>query len=574
MATMNSGLGGPAGYGENVFSATSLTAGNLDDGSILVDVTSVFGASGIDFFGTSYTDIYINTNGLITFDSPETAYTPVGISGYTSPAISPFWSDVDINKGGEIYWDLDPAAGTFTVTWLDVAPYSGTGTNSFQMVLTDTGNGDFSVEFIYDDIEWTNGYTGNATVGFTDGGANDTVLPGSGDPAALTDYDTTDFGNGDPDGTWELDVGGGSMVPSNGVVDGTSGDDIIDVAYDDDPENDYVDNEDGTGTDRNDDVISAGAGNDTITAGLGDDIVTGGTGNDIIDGETGADILHGEDGDDTITVSEGDVATGGDGDDTFIVTDLGEAGASTITVTGGEGDETNGDTIDFQGLIPFGSITYTNTDDAAGGLDGYATLSDGTVVTFSEIENVIVCFTEGTRIDTPYGQRSIETLMAGDLVLTLDNGPQPIRWIGKRTVPAVGKLAPIRIKAGAFGNDRDLVVSPQHRMLYNGWQSQLMFGQDQVLSTAKHLVNGETIIRDNVDEVTYIHIMFDQHEIVFAENALSESFFPGTSALDAVGNAARDELFEIFPELRSMPDAYGPTARTCLRQHETQLLLH
>ena len=160
MATMVSGLGGPAGYCENVFSTSTLAAGNLDDGSILVDVTSVFGGAGINLFGTPYTGIYLNTNGLIIFSSPVTAYTPIAIEGYGSPAIAPFWSDVDINKGGEIYWDLDPTAGTFTITWLNVAPYTGTGTNSFQMILKDMGSGDFSVEFIYDDIQWTNGYRG------------------------------------------------------------------------------------------------------------------------------------------------------------------------------------------------------------------------------------------------------------------------------------------------------------------------------------------------------------------------------------------------------------------------------
>lgn len=571
---MNTGLGGPAGYGENVFSTSALTAGNLDDGSILVDVTSVFGATGIDYYGTDYTGIYINSNGLVTFDSPNTSFTGIGIDGFGSPAIAPFWSDVDLNKGGEIYWDLDPANGTVTVTWDGVAPFSGTGSNSFQMILSDTGDGNFSVEFIYENIDWTEGYggAGPATAGFTDGGSNLTTIPGSGDATALTQFDSTDFGNGDPDGTWESDVVGGVTLSSDGIVSGTSGDDVIDASYAGDPENDFVDGADGTGPNRNEDVISAGAGNDTISAGDGDDSVFGGTGDDIIDGGTGADTLRGEAGDDTITVAQGDTATGGDGDDTFLVTDLGEPGIPTITITGGEGDETDGDTLNFQDLVGIGGVIYTNTDNAAGGLSGVATLLDGTVVNFSEIENVIICFTAGTRIATPYGQRPIETLDIGDIVLTKGNGPQPIRWIGKRTVPAIGKLAPIRIKAGVFANTRDLLVSPQHRMIYDGWKSQLNFNQDEVLVAAKHLVNDDTVIRETADEVTYIHIMFDQHEIVFAENAASESFFPGTSGLDAVEHEAREELFSIFPELRSMPTAFGPTARMCLRQFEAQLL--
>ena len=116
-------------------------------------------------------------------------------------------------------------------------------------------------------------------------------------------------------------------------------------------------------------------------------------------------------------------------------------------------------------------------------MSGFATLADGTVVNFDEIENVIICFTEGTRISTPHGQRNIETLGIGDEVLTLDNGVQRIRWIGRRTVPAVGKLAPVRIKAGAFENARDLLVSPQHRMLLDGWRAQLLFGEEQVLTS-------------------------------------------------------------------------------------------
>ena len=572
MAIMNSGLGGPAGYGENVFSTSTLTAGNLDDGSILVDVTSIFGPSGISFFGTSYTGIYINTNGLITFDSPETAYTPVGIDGYSSPAIAPFWSDVNINDGGEIYWDLDPTAGTVTITWLDVAPYQGTGTNSFQMVLTDTGGGNFSVEFIYEDIQWTNGFTGDATVGYTDGGTNDTVLPGSGDPAALINYPTTDFGNGDPNGTWESDVIGGTIVVSDGTVSGTSGDDIIDASYDGDPENDFVDGGDGTGTNRNEDIIDAGAGNDTVFAGDENDTVFGRGGDDTIFGGTGADVLRGNGGDDVLTVAEGDDARGGQGDDTFLVVDLGEAGSSTINIVGGEGDETAGDTLDFQGLTPFGSITFTNTDDAAGGLSGFATLTDGTLLTFSEIENIIICFTTGTRIATPLGARLIEDLEPGDLVLTMDNGPQPLRWVGKRTVPAKGNLAPIRFQSGSIGNSADLLVSPQHRVLHQGSRSELLFSHSEVLIPAKHLVNGDTVTQEVGKSVTYVHIMFDEHQIVFAEDAPSESFFPGETGLDAVGAAEREELFGIFPELRSLPGTYGPLARPSLRGFEVELL--
>lgn len=294
MAVMNSGLGGPEGFGTNVFSTAPGRIGGLDDGSVEVDITSVFGPSGIDYFGTNYTTLFINTNGLITFAGSDTAFSPTPIDGYGAPAIAPFWSDVDITKGGEIYWDVNPASGAVTITWSEVAPFSGTGLNSFQLVLTNTGSGDFSIEFIYEDIQWTNGFAGEATVGFTDGGANDVVVPGSGDPTVLTNFDATDFGNGDPDGTWESDVTGGVITSSNGIVDGTAGNDIIDVTYDGDPENDFVDGADGTGVGRNDDIIDAGAGDDTIDGGLGNDTIYGNSGADIINGGAGDDTIFGD----------------------------------------------------------------------------------------------------------------------------------------------------------------------------------------------------------------------------------------------------------------------------------------
>lgn len=343
MAVLNSGLGGPEGFGTNVFSTDPDRTGNLDDGSVEVDITSAFGPDGIDYFGTNYTSIYINSNGLITFAGPQTAFTPIAIDSYGEPAIAPFWSDVDINKGGEIYWDVNPTSGAVTITWSEVAPFDLTGTpplNSFQVVLTNTGNGDFSVEFIYEDIEWTNGYTGEATVGFTDGGTNDVVLPGSGDAAALTNFDTADFGNGDPDGTWQTDVKDGVILSSNGIVDGTAGDDIIDVSYDGDPENDFVDAADGTGIGRNDDIIDAGAGNDTVDGGLGDDTIYGNSGDDVLFGGDGDDTIFGDTAGPRVTdpfdVQYFELPPGGGGIDS-----LAEAGFDTI------GNNSNTPTAEF-----------------------------------------------------------------------------------------------------------------------------------------------------------------------------------------------------------------------------------
>jgi Ca2+-binding RTX toxin-like protein len=315
--------------------------------------------------------------------------------------------------------------------------------------------------------------------------------------------------------------------------------------------------------DETGDVIDGGAGDDQIFGNEGDDTLTGGL---------GADTLYGGTGNDTVFLAEGDVAFGSDGDDLFVIGDLGEAGAGTINIVGGEGGETAGDTIQLNADVTPADITFTNTDDAAGGLSGSFTLADGTLVTFSEIENII-CFTPGARILTPRGLRPVESLRAGDMVITRDNGPQPIRWIGSRTVPGIDRLAPIRVAAHVLdGATAPLLVSPQHRFLFTGYKAELLFGCDEVLVSAKHLVDGRDVGPVSQAAVTYIHVMFDRHEIIYANGAATESFHVGDIGLAAISDAAREELFGIFPELRSHPDTYGPTARPCLKRHEARLL--
>lgn len=321
------------------------------------------------------------------------------------------------------------------------------------------------------------------------------------------------------------------------------------------------------------DTVPADGGDDVIDGGAGDDAIFGDAGDDSLAGGTGADTLEGGTGNDSLTVAQGDSASGGDGDDSFLVTDLAESGSGNISITGGEGGESAGDSLDFQGLIDWGDITYTNTEDSSGGLSGHATLGDGSVVNFSEIENVIICFTAGTRILTPHGPRPVEDLRPGDLVITADDGLQPVRWSGRRTVPAQGRLAPIRLRGGsAFGNGRDLLVSPQHRMLLTGHRANLLFGESEVLAAAKHLIDGRDVFREPGGEVSYVHLLFDRHQVIFAEGAPSESFHPGTQGLEAVSDPAREELFTLFPKLRSNPNGYGDTSRLCLKRHEARLL--
>lgn len=160
------------------------------------------------------------------------------------------------------------------------------------------------------------------------------------------------------------------------------------------------------------------------------------------------------------------------------------------------------------------------------------------------------CFVTGTLIDTPDGPRPVQDIAVGDLVITRDYGPQPVRWAGRRRVAGTGDYAPIRFAPGAMGNARPLLVSPQHRVLVDGWRAELFFAETEVLVAARHLVDGDRVHRLPVAQVTYHHVMFDQHQIIQAEGIWAESFHPGEVILFA-DPALRAELFGLFPELGS-----------------------
>lgn len=191
------------------------------------------------------------------------------------------------------------------------------------------------------------------------------------------------------------------------------------------------------------------------------------------------------------------------------------------------------------------------------------------------------CFTPSTRIDTPAGPRTVEALRPGDLVLTRDHGAQPLRWTGRvRLSPAelaaAPRFRPVRIAAGAFGPglpERPLTVSPQHRMLVEGPRCELLFGAAEVLVAALHLAGQPGVAVDPAPGgVTYLHLMFDRHEIIRAEGAWTESLHAG--ALDRLhfAPAARAELLALFPELAAARPR-GALARPALRAWEARLLV-
>jgi hypothetical protein len=189
--------------------------------------------------------------------------------------------------------------------------------------------------------------------------------------------------------------------------------------------------------------------------------------------------------------------------------------------------------------------------------------------------NQVPCFVAGTRILTARGEVPVETLVPGDLVMTLDEGVQPLRWIGRRTVLATGVLAPVRLNAGTFGRHRTLWLSPQHRILIRDPRAELLFGEAEVLVAAQDLVNGMSVVRVPGGEVTYVHLLFDRHHVISSEGLATESFQPGPVVLSAMEDAERAEIALLFPELagEQVPGCIR-AARRVLRRHEAQVLVH
>ncbi|WP_281955225.1 Hint domain-containing protein [Pseudophaeobacter arcticus] len=236
---------------------------------------------------------------------------------------------------------------------------------------------------------------------------------------------------------------------------------------------------------------------------------------------------------------------------------------SVVTLSTGQQVEVNEDgtlTLHGDGDIEDFNFTYT----ASNGVN-----SDTGFVNASSIP----CFVAGTLIRTPDGEVPVETLQPGDLVTTRDQGAQPLRWIGSRSVLAEGDFAPILIRAGCFGSHRDLWVSPQHRILLRDAYAELLFGEGEVLVAAKDLLNGGSISRQVGGEITYVHLLFDQHQVIYSEGLTTESFLPGPQTAELFDQPILQEIYALFPELDPETGfGYGASVRPGLRGFEGKLL--
>ncbi len=420
----------------------------------------------------------------------------------------------------------------------------------------------------------------------------DTVYGGYGDDTIRTGDDRdVIFGgadNDDIDGGFDNDtisggLGDDTVVGNEGAdeIRGKSGDDLIYGGLDDSfPE--AVNIPDAAGdlvTDNNTDLIYGGLGADTIYGRDDDDTIYGGFDNDVIDGGVDEDDLYGNRGNDTLRGGEGADSVYGGADRDLIVVDVRGNGVND-QVDGNEGGD-DFDTLDLRGSGPL-SIVYADDNPENGTVtfldaDGNPT---GTL-DFVNIENVIPCFTPGTLIATPRGEIPVEELRAGDKVVTRDNGIQEIAWTGSKhldwgNLQANPHLKPVLIRKGSLGEglpERDMIVSPNHRMLVANDRTALYFEDHEVLVAAKHLVSGRGVMGIESAGVTYLHFMFERHEVVLADGAWTESFQPGDYTLKGMGNGQRQEIFELFPELKTIEGLGSYTAaRRTLKKHEAALL--
>ena len=309
-------------------------------------------------------------------------------------------------------------------------------------------------------------------------------------------------------------------------------------------------------------MLDGGSGNDSLVGGAGDDTLAGGLGDDVLKGGLGADLFL------VPTAGANEVIIGGE--DADLNAD-------------GQSDET--DVLDLRGA-GVRSIVYDTSDptyDAATGVgeSGSVTFDHGGTLNFSEIETVIPCFTPGSWIATARGPCLVENLKAGDRVVTRDNGLQEIAWVGRRSVPPVAmsrdpKLQPIFVKAGSLGRglpERDLMLSPNHKILLIDSAAELLFDAREVLVAAKHMTGRAGIFQVNVAQTDYIHFMFERHQLVLSDGIWTESFHPGDYSIKGLDDQARREIFALFPELATEQGltAYA-FARSVLRKYEARAL--
>lgn len=544
---------------------TNVVSGGEATGDVIANFESVRGSSFSDSLTLS------DTTGTITAGAGNDTLT----GGAGNDTL--FGGDgSDLARGGGGNDVLEGGAGNDTL-------YGEAGNDTLSLDLgNDTAfGGQGSDLFNVDNTVGTVSIVGGEDPDNTDTDSLQLSTTGGGQPATV-------MFTGNESGTFSFGGGGGGTFSEIEWIDASEAGDMIDAR---------ATTTGGTISGYlGDDTILGGSGNDELSGDAGADSIDGGAGDDFLDGGDGADLLAGGIGNDTLVGAAGDDVlrggagndqlSGGVGNDTFVLDQAGGADMVTDFDLGdADADGFYNDQLDVTDLrtpdgAPVTAFDVVVVDDGFGNAklifpEGETVVLEG--VSPAQMSTAgqrysagIPCFTPGTMILTPAGERPVELLRPGDLVVTRDNGPQRLVWVGMRRLDtadlvAAPHLRPIRIAPGAFGNDRALTVSPQHGMLLTA-----PGGQGTRLVRAKHLADmkgGQARVMHGARHATYVHLMCETHQVVISNGIPSESFYPGPQALAMLHIPELCELLTLFPDLRQGAlTAIGPTARPVLRR--------
>lgn len=433
-------------------------------------------------------------------------------------------------------------------------------------------------------------------------GVGDTLLGGAGDDTLIDSYWNATLDGGEGSDVIQAGYGSATVIggedPSGTDIDRLAFDvanDAVSVRFTGDEAGVYSDADGDSGTFSQIEAVSGSDNDDSIDAtldssglsleaGRGFDTITGGSGDDTLNGGREDDILTGGLGNDAFIYLEGD------GLDTISDFNTGNTGALL------DGDASNNDYIDLSSYYDSifevwadqaddGVLNQSNTTDTKGNTTDYSDNSefdsgDGIVFTgatadssfFTTDNTGVVCFAKGTMILTVRGEVPIERLSPGDLVITRDNGPQPLVWVASRRLGMADltrapKLRPIRLAPDLIGANAPLIVSPQHAVLFRA------DGGDETLVRATHLARmrgGKARVMHGCRQVCYFHLAFEVHQIIFANGAATESFYPGPQAIEGLALQARTELGALFPDLvpAKAETTYGQPVRPVARYRD------
>ncbi len=471
-------------------------------------------------------------------------------------------ADNDQLTGGTGNDLIDGGSGTDTACFTGaVTDYSFDYGVGGSLIVTDSVGGRDGVDTL-SGVEYVtfNGVTYQLVTG--DDGTNTTLQGPPGTPSLIIAHDGNDWGGGHA---------------TSDVIFGGAGDDTLDGGDGNDTllgegDQDLLRGDGGA------DSLLGGAGHDTLQGGAGNDTLEGGSDNDVLQGGTGNDSLSGGAGDDTLQGGAGDDALfGGAGRDLF------ELGAGVDVIhdfnrSDADNDGLTDDQLDVSDLIngtggPVKAFDVVIGDDGMGnavlqfpggeqvtivGLSPAAAAAPGALYSMG-----IPCFAAGTRILTPLGERAVEEIAVGDMVLTVEGQAVPVLWaacrhLSRDDLQVRPDLRPIRLQAGRFGNRRDLTLSPQHGVMVGG-----------ALIRARHLAEfapGARVAK-GVRAVSYHHVLLPRHACLWAEGCATESFYPGPMAVAALAPADRASLAKVILSQNgagALLEVYGPRCATLL----------